>query len=331
MVKTYNAMNLVDEELKSVNPELVKRPTKLKIKGLKGKETDIVENRVIDRYGFIPISIWNLKRDYNILNIVEGHIQARMKVMRDAMPNKVNGRKNVRKRYTINDNKDEFPVSEFDPELVRRCLMLYTDDCSAKVLDPFCHAGIVPILSAYWGRNGYGNDIVDTYIESAKTQIDHLRESEYNGDWLDKIHLNVGDVRNIVDITKNWNVDYFDYVITSPPFWIVRKYKNVEGQMSLIKEYDEFMKEYTNVIEQLGNILKPGAFITFVINDFKFDKKYINFHGDTINCFNLTGMFELHDIIINIVKTPFVVGIGSAMENKRMIKYHEYLVTFRKI
>ena len=273
------------------------------IKGISGNQKKVTyEGRVKDELGYIPYSVWNLTKDQKLMKLVNdaGDI-----------------------RYT--DEGDA--LSELNPSTVKRCLDIWSKK-GDLVLDPFLNRGSTSILSAYFGRIGYGNDIVPEYVRSVINQREYLKKL-YK--WAENIHISLGDARDIDRILETiFKIKEVDYIITSPPFWNVEKYLSTDGQMSDISDYEYFLKEYEWIIIKLYKILKIEKFVTFIVNDFRRGGKYFWFSGDTIQIFLRNG-FELHDIVINVVRTPHVSGVGDAvLVQKRTLKYHEYVLTFKK-
>lgn len=260
------------------------------------------ENTMVKNRFFLPTSVWNLNKTKKLCELVNDTYN------RDVDPNK--------------------SLSELNPDVIKQCLWLYSKE-NDKVLDPFLNRGTTPIMSAYFGRIGYGNDIVPMYVDQVNKQVKYLIDTKE--EWAKNIHINCGDARNIVDITRNkFNIDKFDYIITSPPFWIIEPYESVNGQMSDIQNYNEFLKEYGLVIEKLYEILRSGCYCTYIINDFVKEKEFYDFTGDTKAIFKRVG-FKQHDIVINVIRSPFIIRAGLAFNNEhRTIKYHEYILTFRK-
>jgi len=272
---------------------------------LDGNVTETVHKTVKDNFGGkIPYSVWNLTKSKQLMTLVGDNKTGRT------------------------TDKGE-TLSELNPDTVIRCLKIWSEK-GDKVFDPFLNRGSTSILSAYMERIGYANDIVPRYIKEVELQKAKLLEEGYK--WAENIHLNCGDARDIVNIIRNiFGIDRVDYIITSPPFWDVEKYISVDGQMSDMGDYDKFMEDYAKIIELYYEILKPDKFVTYIVNDFRRNKQYYWFSGDTINCFLKAG-FVIHDIVISVVRTPHISGIGDAIyKRKTTLKYHEYVLTFRKV
>jgi len=56
-------------------------------------------------------------------------------------------------------------------------------------------------------------------------------------------------------------------VVTSPPYWTLKEYRDSEGQMGHIGDYDDFLSELDKVWEQCFRALVPGGRLICVVGD----------------------------------------------------------------
>jgi len=56
-------------------------------------------------------------------------------------------------------------------------------------------------------------------------------------------------------------------VVTSPPYWSLKKYNDVPGQMGHIDDYETFLDELKKVFEHLYRVLVPGGRVVCVVGD----------------------------------------------------------------
>lgn len=56
-------------------------------------------------------------------------------------------------------------------------------------------------------------------------------------------------------------------VLTSPPYWTLKKYREREGQLGAIQDYDSFLAELDKVWQQCFRVLVPGARLICVVGD----------------------------------------------------------------
>jgi modification methylase len=56
-------------------------------------------------------------------------------------------------------------------------------------------------------------------------------------------------------------------VVTSPPYWTLKKYRDAEGQLGHIEAYEEFLDELDNVWRHCHEALTPGGRLICVVGD----------------------------------------------------------------
>ncbi len=56
-------------------------------------------------------------------------------------------------------------------------------------------------------------------------------------------------------------------VVTSPPYWILKKYEPVEGQLGVIHDYSQFLFELEKVVAECYRALVPGGRFVCVVGD----------------------------------------------------------------
>ena len=56
-------------------------------------------------------------------------------------------------------------------------------------------------------------------------------------------------------------------VVTSPPYWNLKRYNESEGQMGHIKDYEQFLAELHRVWSEVLRVLVPGGRLVCVVGD----------------------------------------------------------------
>jgi DNA modification methylase len=56
-------------------------------------------------------------------------------------------------------------------------------------------------------------------------------------------------------------------VLTSPPYWTLKEYRDSDGQLGHIEDYDQFLNELDRVWEHCWRTLVPGGRIICVVGD----------------------------------------------------------------
>jgi DNA modification methylase len=76
-----------------------------------------------------------------------------------------------------------------------------------------------------------------------------------------RIHL--GDAREMSAIEP----ESIHLVVTSPPYWTLKEYRDSDGQMGHIEDYDDFLKELDKVWAHCYRALVPGGRLICVVGD----------------------------------------------------------------
>ena len=56
-------------------------------------------------------------------------------------------------------------------------------------------------------------------------------------------------------------------VVTSPPYWILKDYNDVPGQLGHIEDYERFLDELDRVWKECFRVLAPGGRLVCVVGD----------------------------------------------------------------
>lgn len=72
-----------------------------------------------------------------------------------------------------------------------------------------------------------------------------------------------GDARQI----SKADIEAVHLVVTSPPYWTLKRYRETPGQMGHIADYDEFLTELDRVWQVCFDLLVPGGRLICVVGD----------------------------------------------------------------
>lgn len=75
--------------------------------------------------------------------------------------------------------------------------------------------------------------------------------------------LLVGDSRDLSALPSG----SIHLVVTSPPYWILKRYNDAEGQLGHLDEYDTFLAELDRVWSEAFRVLTPGGRLVCVVGD----------------------------------------------------------------
>jgi DNA modification methylase len=78
------------------------------------------------------------------------------------------------------------------------------------------------------------------------------------------LHRSVlGDARELAGLEPN----SVHLVLTSPPYWTLKEYRQSEGQMGHLEDYDHFLTELDRVWQRCFDVLVPGGRLICVVGD----------------------------------------------------------------
>ena len=75
--------------------------------------------------------------------------------------------------------------------------------------------------------------------------------------------LVLGDARNLHGIADS----SVHLIVTSPPYWILKDYDRVEGQLGQIADYEKFLNELDKCWGECLRVLVPGGRLVVVVGD----------------------------------------------------------------
>jgi len=148
-----------------------------------------------------------------------------------------------------------------------------------------------------------------------------------------------GDARNLNFIKDN----SIHLVVTSPPYWKLKKYNDNQNQLGHIKEYESFLNEVSKVWAEIYRILVPGGRLVCVVGDVCLSRKengrhlVMPLHADIQVICRKIGLDNLNPIIWHkISNAKFEANtsakfLGKPYEPNAIIKNDiEYILMQRK-
>ena len=225
----------------------------------------------------------------------------------------------------VNFYNDKELLSEFNPTIAKNIISFWSEPKN-KILDPF--SGRTRALVSYAMDREY------TGYEISKDVVNYMTERFKNLNLLNKKDFNIkihnSDCLNVCDDYKN---EKFDLIFSCPPYYNLEKYESCKGQLTDIKNYDDFLTALMIRLLRSWALLKKGGFMCLVVGDFRRKGIYYPFHSDLIQMFDRCNDANLHDIIV-IQNIPFNIAafyFGGTKKRKYTAKSHEYLLVWEKI
>ena len=128
-----------------------------------------------------------------------------------------------------------------------------------------------------------------------------------------------GDARNLSFIPD----ESVHLVVTSPPYWILKRYHDNPGQMGHIEDYDMFIEELLKVWRHCYRILVPGGRLVCVVGDVCLSRRkhgrhvVVPLHSDIAVSCRKIGFDNLNPIIwYKITKATYEVNNGTRFFGK---------------
>lgn len=108
------------------------------------------------------------------------------------------------------------------------------------------------------------DDATSAGLALLRTQNEILRKLPWPAPYDETVHrLHAGDARDL-----SWIADESVHlVVTSPPYWTLKKYEDHEQQMGGIADYAAFLDELDKVWAECARVLVPGGRICCVVGD----------------------------------------------------------------
>jgi len=175
--------------------------------------------------------------------------------------------------------------AKYPEELVMRFITFFSKKGN-WILDPFAGVGSTLIACRESGRNAFGIELHEDFVESGKKQLSAITGSGMQ-------HLLVGDSQDAIAlINRNFgdSPPVFDYLITSPPYWdMLRKsrggnesvhrqrkrqglkqyYSESKRDLGNITDYEEYVSILGSIFGRLKPLLKEKAYLTIVIQNMR--------------------------------------------------------------
>lgn len=194
---------------------------------------------------------------------------------------------------------------------VARLIRFFTKE-NQKVLDPFCGVASTLKACALNNREGHGIEIVEKYyklgLKRLETEVDanlfsNKKQHIYHADAFERI--------------KEFSDDYFDFIVTSPPYWNIlskvdhkakqerlkhnldTKYSTDPRDIGNIEKYEDFLLKLSSFFIQCSRILKPNKYLCIIVSDFRNKSRYHMFHSELAaelekNSYTLKGITILY-------------------------------------
>ncbi|MCM8808539.1 MAG: methyltransferase domain-containing protein [Candidatus Omnitrophica bacterium] len=211
--------------------------------------------------------------------------------------------------------------ANWSPYIPRNLILRYTKE-NDVVLDQMVGSGTTLIECKLLNRRGIGVDINPDAIMVTRNRLDFKYKYE------PEIKTYVGDARNL-NLIQNESIDL---IATHPPYANIVRFTNnkIEGDLSNVRDIDEFVNEMEKVAKECYRVLKPGKHCAILIGDTRKKKHFVPIAVRVMEVFLKIGFILREDVI------KLQWKMKSTREKWRGSKYdflllaHEHLFIFRK-
>ncbi len=209
------------------------------------------------------------------------------------------------------------------PQVARNLILLYSEP-GDTVLDPFMGSGTTIIECKLLGRRCIGVDVNYEAVILAWSRLDFTINGEKP---YENVELYQGDARNLDAIPD----ESIDLIATHPPYAGIIRYgcRSVNGDLSLIRDPDEFTREMSIVAREFYRVLKPGGHAAVMVGDTRLYKHMVPISYRVLQVFLEAG-FILREDIIKIQHNMNGTRRWVGRNNGFLLIKHEHIFVFRK-
>ena len=297
-------------------------------------ESATERQRLIQKWGFEPISMWWMQNVHNktLDVIVEDSLAV------GSYP-----------EHNFSVRGGALPQT---PTIASERFIKFYSEPGEMLGTPFAERLPHVLLGNYFGRNTYGQDLCKKFIDhdfaKVKRRVNDNRALDSDGNQILvdtekqlKVLLNglsleirYGDSRHIDLPDNSW-----DFCINSPPYYSTITYDAVEeGQIGTGKNsrgekqtYEDFLNSLGDIYKECLRLVKPGRFMVIMLNDFRMDKKFYCYHGDTMHKLEEIGWTPWDIVVYNLSVHPLHAIFTTQLDrDKHSAKCHEYGLVVRK-
>jgi SAM-dependent methyltransferase len=210
----------------------------------------------------------------------------------------------------------------WSPYIPRNLIKRYTDE-GDLVLDQMVGSGTTLVECKLLNRRAIGVDINPDAIMVTRNRLNF--KCRHNPE----IRTFVGDARNL-DLIEDETIDLIAF---HPPYAYIIPYtkSQIEGDLSRIRNIDQFVAEMRKVAEECYRVLKPGKYCAFLIGETREHRHMIPVSWKVLRSFLETG-FILKEDIIKLQWNMKVTRERWLNKQKKdfLLIAHEHLFVLRK-
>lgn len=183
-------------------------------------------------------------------------------------------------------NKNEIlHPAKFPETLIEEFIKLFSKPRD-NVFDPMAGTGSAVIAALRTERNGFGIDLSEQFVQTAKVRIQEEQRPSLFPDFVPEGRVLVADATKLDQIHELDGLE-FQYAVTSPPYWSMLTNPGSENQearrrrnlplvysqdtkdLGNIADYDRFLEVLETVYNQVAGRLTDDGMLTVVVKNVK--------------------------------------------------------------
>jgi len=193
---------------------------------------------------------------------------------------------------------------------------------AGQIIDCFAGGAVRGVVADFLGYRYTGVDISEEQTR-ANTEQAKIILGENNANWI------TGNSLNIDKLCEGLRADF---IFSCPPYYDLEQYTDNPEDLSNL-DYEEFKKQYKEIIQKTCSLLKDNRFASFVVGEIR-DKKtgeYRNFVNYTTQCFIDAGLKYWNEVILLNVAGSVPMRVSQQFQKSRKVgKVHQNILTFYK-
>lgn len=226
--------------------------------------------------------------------------------------------------HSIKRNKT---LSAFSQNIGQLIVRFYCPK-GGMVYDPFAGHNSRMQLVVETGRSYTGVDVSSEFMEANRKIRNILIKKQENK----LIKMNDFTIDLIEGSSHDVDLPdaFADFTITSPPYWDTEYYGNEKEQLGNAKSYVEFLDMLLRHIVENFRLLKPGAFCSWFVNDFRKNGIFYPYHADVYRLLCDAGFDPFTIYIVDLGQPINAAFVRNIIKTKLFPKRHEYCLMVRK-
>lgn len=283
-----------------------------------------------DRYGVWPTTVWECdahdSKTLRLKELIGDGGGARRGSGVSAYPDK---RRASARFECFTKASDDMSVyrgktteSIFSPATASWILNCFAPIGGGLCFDPFAGGGTRAIMAAKHGLFYLGVELRQEEVEAVYQRLTFCGVDEKQA------HIVRGDSRDCTSIAHD---NTADFLLTCPPYWNLEQYNGGENDLSMIKDYGQFIEEMAKVVGETHRILRPGALSCWVVGLHRHKNGNLApLHHDIVRLHEEAGFSLMEEVILSQKNNGAIQRVGNFDKgNRRLIRTHEYLLVFK--